>query len=155
MNPRTEVPPKERVLHADADLIDLLTMLLRNASRRQMWLLFIDEKGRLGDPLIPMDDYPEGPDELTTVDDLGEVTNAHLYMHRMRLFLEAIGHCAIVLVWERVGGRQPTAADRQWAAAMAHQARVFGVPVRAQFVLHDKGLRQLYADDYVTAEVSV
>ena len=140
---------RDLVLDHDDDLRDLLQVLLRQANRRQMWLLFIDEHGRLGDPLIPMDDYPDDPHEEVAVDDLGGVDQAHLLMHRGGMLCEATGNESVVLVWERVGPSTVDEDDRAWASAMADAAAALGVPLRAQFLLHNRGIRQLHPDDYL------
>lgn len=140
---------KDLVLDHDDDLRDLLQVLLRQANLRQMWLMFIDEHGRLGDPLMPMDDYPEDPHEEVEVDDLGRVDQAHLLMHRSGMLREATGNASVVLVWERVGPSTLDEDDRAWASAMADAASSLGVPLRAQFLLHNRGIRQLHPDDYL------
>ncbi|WP_460796392.1 hypothetical protein [Microbacterium sp. GXF0217] len=140
---------KDLVLDRDDDLRDLLHVLLRQANLHQMWLLFIDEHGRLGDPLMPMDDYPDDPHEEVEVDDLGRVDQAHLLMHRSGMLLEATGNASVVLVWERVGPSTLDDENRAWARAMAAAATVLGVPLRAQFLLYNRGIRQLHADDYL------
>lgn len=149
MSTHNTTDARERILHTDDDLRDLLTMLLERANRRQFWTLFIDDLGRLGDPIMPMADHPDDPFATTAADDLGEVTHARLLMHRIGMLREITGNAATVLVWERLGGEALRDDDRRWARAMAAQARELGVPLRAQFVLHDRGLRQLYPDDYV------
>ena len=145
----TSTTLKDLILDRDDDLRDLLHVLLRRATLRQMWLLFIDEHGRLGDPLMPMDDYPEDPHEDVEVDDLGRVDQAHLLMHRSGMLLEATGNASVVLVWERVGPSTLDDDDRAWAGAMADAAVSLGVPLRAQFLLHNRGIRQLHADDWI------
>ncbi|MGF6822115.1 hypothetical protein M2317_001019 [Microbacterium sp. ZKA21] len=145
----TSTTLKDLILDRDDDLRDLLHVLLRRANLRQMWLLFIDEHGRLGDPLMPMDDYPEDPHEDVEVDDLGRVDQAHLLMHRSGMLLEATGNASVVLVWERVGPSTLDDDDRAWAGAMADAAVSLGVPLRAQFLLHNRGIRQLHADDWI------
>jgi hypothetical protein len=145
----TSTTLKDLILDRDDDLRDLLHVLLRRANLRQMWLLFIDEHGRLGDPLMPMDDYPEDPHEDVEVDDLGRVDQAHLLMHRSGMLLEATGNASVVLVWERVGPSTLDDDDRAWAGAMADAAASLGVPLRAQFLLHNRGIRQLHADDWI------
>jgi hypothetical protein len=145
----TSTTLKDLILDRDDDLRDLLHVLLRRANLRQMWLLFIDEHGRLGDPLMPMDDYPEDPHEDVEVDDLGRVDQAHLLMHRSGMLLEATGNASVVLVWERVGPSTLDEDDRAWASAMADAASTLEVPLRAQFLLHNRGIRQLHPDDYL------
>ncbi|MFB7249940.1 hypothetical protein [Microbacterium sp. NPDC056234] len=145
----TNTTLRELVLDHDDDLRDLLQVLLRQANLRQMWLMFIDEHGRLGDPLMPMNDYPDDPHEEVEVDDLGLVDQAHLLMHRSGLLREATGNASVVLVWERVGPSTLDEDDRAWASAMADAASSLAVPLRAQFLLHNRGVRQLHPDDYL------
>ena len=144
-----DIDIRDRVVDRDDDLRDVLELLLDAAIRRQMWLLFIDERGCLTGPLMPMDDLRPDPDELVTTDDLGTVPLAEVLVTRMRMLLELTGSARTVLVWERRGSRRVLARDAAWARAMAEQAVAQGVPLRAQFLLHNKGLRQLHPDDWV------
>jgi hypothetical protein len=140
---------RERVLDGDDDLTSLLNFLLLRANRRQMWLLFLDNRRRLGDPIMPMDDYPENPDDIVSTDDLGELPHAGLLMHRAEMIRGVSNNAAIVLVWERLGPRSIDVSTATWARSMAQAARELGAPLRAQFLLHNSGIRQLYPDDYV------
>jgi len=140
---------RDRVLDRDDDLRDMLELLLERANRRQLWFMFIDDRGCLGDPLMPMADYPDDPDEMTDAEDLGETRHAHLLMHRAGLICEATGSIAVVLAWERLGSSAVSAEDRRWARAMAEEAEDLGIPLRAQFIVHHRGVRQLRPDDYV------
>lgn len=144
MNPESL---REHMLESDDDLRDALELLLQQASQRQLWLLFIDGRGRIGEPLMPMADYPEDPIEAVTTEDLGEVTHAHLLSQRIGMLRELTGNAAVVLVWERVGGEVVEDDVRVWARAMKRQAALLGIPLRAQFLLHAHGVRQLHADD--------
>lgn len=149
MNPDTL---RDHVLESDDDLRNVLELLLQRANQRQLWLLFVDGRGRIGDPLMPMADYPEDPLEVVTTEDLGDVTQAHLLSQRIGMLRELTGNAAVVLVWERVGGEVVAGDDdgvRQWARAMRRQASSLGIPLRAQFLLHERGVRQLHADDWV------
>lgn len=140
---------RDRVLDRDDDLRDVLELLLQRANQRQMWLMFIDDRGCLGDPFMPMSDYPMDPNEVVELDDLGAVTNAYLLMNRAGLILEATGNAGVVLAWERRGPSAVADIDRSWARAMAEAAAEMEIPLRAQFVVHSRGVRQLHADDYV------
>ncbi|WP_460519815.1 hypothetical protein [Humibacter antri] len=150
MSSRNPSPLHERMLDRDDDLGSFLEFLLLRANRRQMWLLFLDDRRRLGDPIMPMDDYPENPDGLVSTDDLGELPHARLLMHRAEMCRELTNNAAIVLVWERLGPCPIDENTRAWASAMAEAARDIGVPLRAQFLLHDGGIRQVHPDDYVS-----
>lgn len=147
MNNETSL--RDRILHTDDQLRDMIELLLVSPNQRQFWLLFIDERGCLGDPLMPMAGYPEDPLELVTVDDLGEVTQSHLLMHRVGELREMTGNAQVVLVWERPGVDSVQRLDRAWAKAMAEQAADLDIPLRAQFTLYERGVRQLHPDDYL------
>ena len=143
---------RDHVLTDDDDLSDAVELLLQRANQRQHWLLFIDGRGKLGEPIMPMADYPVDPCEAVTVEDLGEVGQAQLLAHRIGMLREFTGNAAVVLVWERVGGDVVGGegdAVRRWARAMKRQSASLGIPLRAQFLLHDHGVRQLHADDWV------
>lgn len=68
---------------------------------------------------------------------------------RLDEILDAVDATKVVLVWERLGAREFGREELCWAGSMADACRVAGVRLRAQFVLHDGGVRQLAPDDYV------
>ncbi|MFT4259901.1 hypothetical protein [Microbacterium sp.] len=142
-------PVKDRPLAGDDDLAALIEALLERAKQRQMWLMFIDERGCLGDPLMPMADYPDDPTAMAFADDLGEVDHATLLMTRAESLRELTANAAVVFVWERPGSSVIGVEDREWARAMRDAAVALDVPLRAQFVLHSRGVRQLHPDDIV------
>lgn len=159
MTPSPEIN-RDRILATDSDLQDQLTLLLQEANHRQVWLLLLDQDSRLTEPLMPMDDYPKTPDELCDTEDLGLVPFSEVLVERARMVCEVVGAREFVFVWERRGSDRFTAVDRAWARAVAGEAAAasrsgggaFGMsavqPLRAQFVLHNTGLRQLTPDDY-------
>lgn len=138
----------DRVLATEADLADLLTCLLRSANIRQMWLIMLDEDHRTTGPLMPMSGHPVNPDAYVDTVDLGSAPYAAVLANRISQFVAMCAAHEIVLVWERRGSGEFSAEDRGWAAAMTRHCRELGVALRAQFVLHDKGLRALTPDDY-------
>ncbi|WP_417555108.1 hypothetical protein [Microbacterium sp.] len=71
---------RDRILHTDDQLRDMIHLVLQRATQRQVWLLFIDERGCLADPLLPMAGYPEDPLDTVRIEDLGEVAHSHLLM---------------------------------------------------------------------------
>ena len=146
MNPESL---RDHVLTGDDDLRDALELLLQRANQPQLWLLFIDRHGRLGEPLMPMADYPADPLEVVRTEDLGEVTQAQLLSQRIGVLLELTDNAAVVLAWERVGGEVVDDHVREWARAMKKQTALLGIPLRAQFLLHGRGVRQLHADDWL------
>lgn len=145
---------RDHVLTDDDDLRDAVELLLRRANQRQFWLLFIDGRGCLGEPLMPMADYPHDPLEVVAIEDLGDVAQAHALAHRIGMLRELTGNAAVVLVWERVGdacvgGDDDEDGVRIWVRAMRREMSALGIPLRAQFLLHAHGARQLHADDWV------
>ena len=143
----SNTPREDRPLRSDEDLRELIERLLERAGRRQVWLLFIDERGCLAEPLIPMEGYPDDPHALTRTDDLGETTEAGLLMQRAELLREVTANDTIVLVWERIGSSVVGFDDREWARAMRGAAAELNIPLRAQLVLHNRGVRLLQLDD--------
>ncbi|MDQ4215283.1 hypothetical protein [Microbacterium capsulatum] len=144
MNPETL---RDHVLAGDDDLRDAIELLLQRANQRQLWLLFIDGRGCLGEPLMPMADYPEDPHEEVAVDDLGEVSHGGLIAHRIGMLRELTGNASVVLVWEQVVGETLDDDTRSWAREMQRQMSLLGIPLRAQYLLHAQGVRPLRPDD--------
>jgi hypothetical protein len=137
----------ERVLATDDDLADLLSRLLERANMRQVWLIMLGADDRVTGPLMPLEDFPSEPDAECDTADLGTLTHSRLLAARFAAFAEMCDAERIVLVWERRGTSALRAGDLAWARAMARDCREAGVALRAQFVLHDRGLRTLAVDD--------
>ena len=145
----TKSPLKDRVLDHDDDLTEAVELLLQRANQRQVWLMFMDERGCLGGPLMPMSDYPVDPNQEIEIDDLGTVTQAYLLMNRAGALLTATGNASVVLAWERRGAAVVGDDDRNWARAMTEAAQAQDVHLRAQFIVHARGVRQLHSGDYL------
>ncbi len=143
---------RERILSTDADLEEVVSLLLREAiNPRQMWMLFFDAQKRSAGPLMPCDDYPAHPDDPTLTEDLGELGFAAVLAHRIASLVELLEAESVVFVWERPGSPAFRAEDLEWARAMADACNALHVRVRAQFRLHDRGVRLLTVDDYGVA----
>lgn len=138
---------RERSLTTDDELHAGLELLLPSASERQVWLLFLDEDDRLMSPLMPLGDFPENPDDVVTSDDLGTVPHALAIVHRADAIRVMLGGERIVLVWEREGVRRLDESGRRWAAESTRHATEQDIPLRAQFLLHSRGMRQIHQDD--------
>ncbi|UUT35522.1 hypothetical protein [Microbacterium elymi] len=62
--------------------------------------------------------------------------------------MEELPAAQAVFSWERPGGPQVGAEERAWARGLGAACARAGVRVRAQFVVHDRGVRVLAPDDY-------
>ena len=153
MNHADRLPDPGRTLTTDHELEETIGRLLEHAMNpRQVWLLFIDDAHRLTPAILPLAGYPRHPADRVVTADLGECGFARVLAHRLRSVLAAEELSEAALVWERLGADSFTPDDLAWACALADECRVVGVPLRAQFVLHDGGLRPIAADDYAGTE---
>lgn len=144
------VPDRDRALATDEALHWTLEMLLKRANQRQVWLIMLDEDNCVAGPLMPMSDHPMDPEERIEADDLGWVTFSRALLVRSATICAMAGGHELVFVWERPGTQRLSASDVAWAKAAAREAAAGDVPsIRAQFVLHDGGLRQFRPDDLV------
>lgn len=139
----------ERPLLTDDQLRLTLEDALEEAILSQLWFIFLDAGGRLTGPLMPGDGYPEEPSEVVDTDDLGPMSAAHLLGTRVQMIAEILGAASVALVWERPGSDALSPETRVWVRAMAYASRDIGLPLRAQLLLHDDGLRMLVPDDFV------
>lgn len=139
----------ERVLSTDRDLQEVLRLLLREANQRQFWLIFLDRAKRIVGPLMPMDDYPISPDSPSEIE--GRVDDPMIDVLRDRIgeIVQLVGAASLVLVWERRGPAKFSNADLSWARAFSAATADGGPPIRAQFVLHSSGIRQIAVDDLI------
>jgi hypothetical protein len=135
-------PKRDRALETDSQLREQLAHLLMRADRRQLWMLFLGSDHRLLDPIMPTDDLPLFPDAACDTEDLRRVPFSRLIVERAGSVLQMLGGGSIVLAWERPGPPKPASLDLAWTRAAARAADDLGVALRAQFLLHDGGVRQ-------------
>ncbi|MBL3687612.1 hypothetical protein D3248_11695 [Leucobacter zeae] len=148
MTDTTTPPNPEQRLRTDAELHEFLGSMLEDAARRQFWTFYLGPDSRVCGPVMPMSDHPERPDELAETEDLGTVTFAEVMADRVSWIADAVGAGSVVFVWERPGSERFGAYELDFARALAHECGASGVRVRAQFLLHDTGVRQITPDDY-------
>ncbi|SDZ04212.1 hypothetical protein [Herbiconiux ginsengi] len=120
-------------LRSDADLIELVSALIGEAGRRQLWLMFIDGENRPLPLIVPCAGFPDDPppDELAT------------FGARACEIAGLVGASAIVLTWERPGGPALDDAERRMVAAIVAGITGGGVAVRGSFLSHSDGVVQL------------
>ncbi len=135
----------------DSQLHRVLTRLLGIARQRQIWLVFFDEQNRLLEPIMPLNDHPLDPQELHEIEDLGLVSFPEVFVHRARQIAEMLHAASFALVWERPGDEKYLPDDLDWFRGFIDRAgkRPELARLRALFLLHDRGLRQVVPDDYL------
>lgn len=125
-------------LLTDRDVAERVGLLIGRACRAQLWLLFLDERAVMLPTLMPNDELPSPLDD--------EIAGAIAAMLRQALAGTPIE--SVILVWERPGGPVASEADRKSAAALGWACADAGVPVRAQLISHDHGVRLLGAEEF-------
>lgn len=125
-------------LLTDDALVDRIARLIGRACRRQLWLLFLDERSVMLPTLMPNDElpFPLGAEAAARVAGM------------LRQALAGTPIESVILVWERAGGPIATADDTESAAALGWACADAGVPVRAQLISHDFGVRLLGAEEF-------
>jgi len=125
-------------LRSDHEIVERMELLIGRACRRQLWLLFLDDRAVMLPTLMPNDELP-----LPLGADL-----AGAIASMLRQAIAGTPIESVILVWERPGGPIAGADDMQSAEALAWACADAGVPVRAQLISHDYGVRLLGAEEF-------
>ena len=139
-------PANDLPITSDRDIEQRVAVLLQRANRRQWWTLYLDGADVQQPVVMPMAGYPDDPHAPSGAEGT-KGTVAEMLARRLAEVVEAMDAAKVVFVWERPGGPAVTAADRSWASALGAACSATGVAVRAQLVLHDRGVRWLSPDD--------
>lgn len=113
--------------------------IVGRACSRQVWMLFLDEDDVQVPLVLPMADYPETPGD----------GNAEIFAERVREIVEVAGAEQVIFVWERWAGDRLSPIDIAWARHLHEACRAEGVPVRAQLLSHQRGVRWMAPEDYL------
>ncbi|MBO1900894.1 hypothetical protein J4H92_02890 [Leucobacter weissii] len=143
MNSPHPAQDRARTLAHDAELREQLALLLGQADRRQIWTLYLSREHRILDPVMPMGDHPPVPQHLCRTADLGIVPFSCVLVERVDRVREAVGASSLVFVWERPGPPKPSGTDLSWAREVVAEGERRELRIRAQFLLHSGGVRQL------------
>ncbi|HEV7624065.1 MAG TPA: hypothetical protein VGO26_08015 [Amnibacterium sp.] len=112
----------------DADLFETVSSLVGPAAHVQLWLFPLDADGVPLRVVIPIEDVPLEPAVMPRLG--ASITE----------MAELGGWAALVLVWERPGPAWLTPHEEQVVAAFRTAS---GVPLRAEFLSHDTGVRRI------------
>jgi hypothetical protein len=144
----TRTPRPELLVVADDEMLQRrLERMLSPAIRQQLWITFLDDDDRETGVIMPCEDYPVWPDDPCPTSDIGVLPSATVLAHRFAHVMREYGFGSLVAVWERRGSDEVRPPERRWASMFAAAMRERGATVRAQFLLHDRGMRQLAPDD--------
>lgn len=104
------IPELETPIRSDADLLAVWQRLMGSGGfgRRSIWFVFIDEDDRLQRLVMPIDDVPEEPDQLT----IGNLATIFTELHDGGQF------ASTAMLLSRPGPAQMTGGDRRWAQAL-------------------------------------
>lgn len=133
----------------DAILAEGLETLLAPVVRRQLWVLFLDERSVLTGPLMPTDDFPRSP-HATFPEAAREGDGrsaAQCIAECFARLVDELDIAQLVLVWERPGSSRIDPQTREWARELHRLFRDLGTRVRAQCLLSDEGLCTVPLDD--------
>ncbi len=129
----------ELPLDTDARIRERVLDLVGPALRPQLWLLFLDAADRQLPLVMPCDDLPERPTEQDRcmlarfICDVCDATEA----------------AQALLVWERPGTAERSAAEQEWMNGLGRLVADGGGRVRAQLISHDRGVAWIPADEWI------
>jgi hypothetical protein len=139
---------REAPLTDDILLAERVAFLLERASTRQLWMMFLDADDVQCPMLMPCAGLPADPAQPAGTGVTGPLTAAQLLGSRVAELLDGTDLAQVVFAWERPGGSRPDDRERAWARELAAACTGAGGRVRAQFLVHDRGVRPLTPDDY-------
>lgn len=124
-------------LDTDADVLARVTALVRNAIKRQVWLMFLDADRRQLPVLLPTE-VPTSPGE----DDV------ELIGSFIRTMVSEVDAVTAIVTLERPGTADLTDADRAWLETLHAAADASGVPFHGPYLCHRRGVRAVEELEY-------
>jgi hypothetical protein len=124
-------------LDTDADVLARVTALVRNAIKRQVWLMFLDADRRQLPVLLPTE-VPTSPQE----DDI------ELIGSFIRTMVSEVDAVFAIVTLERPGTPDLTDADRAWLETLHCAAEASGVPFHGPYLCHRRGVRAVEVLEY-------
>jgi len=128
---------RDLALTTDELLLERVRVLLDDGYRRQLWLMFLDERSRQM-PLIMPTDIPRRPRPGDTVG-FGEF---------LRALNDDVEAATIVVTLERRGSDTITEIDAEWLRLVRDSCAYAQIPARGPLLCHSRGVRWVAAEDY-------
>lgn len=124
-------------LTTDAAVQSRVHDLIGCALRRQLWLMFIDERDCQLPVLMPAD-VPRAPGE----------SDLSRFAELLRQLVETVGAAGVVITLERAGGDELNGDDRTWFRLIHRAAELAEARLRGPLLAHSTGVRWIAAEDY-------
>jgi len=131
----------EHPLITDDDVLTRVTLLVRNALRRQLWLMFLDDDDRQLPVLMPTD-VPANPG--TT-----DASNLARFIHGVN---DDLGARSIVVSLERRGSDVISDDDRAWFRLVRDACAMAELTLRGPVLVHTRGTRWVAVEDYALSD---
>ena len=131
----------EQPLTTDEHVLDRVTLLVRNALRRQLWLMFLDGDDRQLPVLMPTD-VPANPG--TT-----DASNLARFISGVNDELDAT---SIVVALERRGSDEISDDDRAWFRLVRDASGMAELKLRGPVLVHTRGVRWVAVEDYALSD---
>ena len=125
-------------LPTDRELIPHLQVMLEEALRRQVWIMFLDEQARPLPVLIPMDVAAEPHPR-----DAADLVAA------LSCVLLDFENATLVITLERPGPAETMDRDRRWLRSLREACVASGSAFRGPFLMLGNQIRQVPPDDYI------
>jgi len=121
---------RDTPLASDELLLERAALLLGHAVRRQVWLMFLDERQRQL-PLLMPSYVPRRPGP-------GHREN---YARVLGVLVEDADADSMAVAYERRGSAELTAADIAWLILIRDACAKAAIPLRGPLLVHDDGVR--------------
>lgn len=124
-------------LESDDAVLERVTALIRNAIRRQVWLMFLDAERRQLPVLLPTE-IPASPGE----------DDAQLIGDFISTMASELDARTAVITLERAGSPELSDTDRAWLATLLDSGEASGVPFHGPYLCHRRGVRRVETIEY-------
>lgn len=124
-------------LTTDEQVLERVKLLVRNAMRRQLWLMFADGRDRQL-PLLMPTDVPRSPED-------ADPANLARFIREVTDDLDAD---SIIVTLERRGGDEISDDDRAWFRLVRDACAMTELRLRGPLLCHTRGVRWVAAEDY-------
>lgn len=131
----------EQPLTTDEQVLERVGLLVRNALRRQLWLMFLDGDDRQLPVLMPTD-VPANPRS-------ADPSDLARFIHGVN---DDLGASSIVVALERRGSDEISDDDRAWFRLVQGAAAMADLRLRGPVLVHTRGVRWVAVEDYALSD---